>query len=100
MQYAVRSVSDPFAVGWDLFGTAHMHIKASLRTHHLYIELIWYAQVAAIVIGHVAAILVAHIIALREIKGGPALVRRQLPLTILMVAYTFLGLWLLSAPTV
>ena len=50
-QYAVRALSDPFNVGWDLFGTAHMHVKDSLRTHHLYIELTWYAQVAAIVIG-------------------------------------------------
>ena len=99
-QYAVRAVSDPFGVGWDLFGTTHMHIKGSLATHHLYIELIWYAQVAAIVIGHVAAILVAHIIALREAKAVSAPVYRQIPLTVLMVAYTFLGLWLLSAATV
>ncbi len=99
-QYAVRAVSDPFNVGWDLFGTAHMHIKDSLRTHYLYIELTWYAQVAAIVIGHVAAILVAHIIALRELKSGSAPTYRQIPLTVLMVTYTFLGLWLLSAPAV
>jgi ABC-type proline/glycine betaine transport system permease subunit len=99
-QYAVRAVSDPFDVGWNLFGTAHMHIKDSLRTHHRYIELSWYAQVAAIVIGHVAAILVAHIIALREVKAGTAPVYRQIPLTVLMVTYTFLGLWLLSAPAV
>ena len=99
-QYAVRAMSDPFGVGWNLFATAHMHIKDSLRTHHLYIEITWYAQVAAIVIGHVVAILVAHIIALREVKAGPALDYRQIPLTVLMVGYTFLGLWLLSAPTV
>jgi hypothetical protein len=99
-QYAVRALSDPFDVGWNLFGTAHMHIKDSLRTHHLYIELIWYAQVTAIVIGHVTAILVAHIIALRELKSGSASAYRQIPLTVLMVAYTFLGLWLLAAPTV
>ena len=99
-QYAVRALSDPFNVGWDLFGTAHMHVKDSLRTHHLYIELTWYAQVAAIVIGHVAAILVAHIIALRAVKAGSAPAYRLIPLTVLMVAYTFLGLWLLSAPAV
>lgn len=99
-QYAVRALSDPFGVGWNLFGTSHMHIKDSLRTHHLYIELTWYAQVTAIVIGHVAAILVAHIIALREVKAGSAPAYRQIPLTVLMVAYTFLGLWLLSAPTI
>ncbi len=99
-QYAVGALSDPFNVGWDLFGTAHMHIKDSLRTHHRYIELTWYVQVAAIVIGHLVAILVAHIIALREVKAGSAPAYRQIPLTVLMVAYTFLGLWLLSAPTV
>jgi hypothetical protein len=99
-QYAVRALSDPFSAGWDLIGTAHMHIKDSLRTHHLYIEIIWYAQISAIVIGHVTAILVAHIIALRDVKAGSAPAYRQIPLTVLMVAYTFLGLWLLSAPTV
>ena len=99
-QYAFRAISDPFDVGWDLLGTAHMYIKDSLRTHHLYIELIWYAQMAAIVIGHVAAILVAHIIALGEEKVSSAPAYHQIPLTVLMVAYTFLGLWLLSAPTV
>lgn len=99
-QYAVRAVSDPFSAGWDIFGTAQMHIKDSLRTHHLYIELTWYVQVAAIVIGHVAAILVAHIIALGEVKADSATAYRQIPLTVLMVAYTFLGLWLLSTPTV
>ena len=39
-------------------------------------------------------------IVLRELKAGSAPVYRQIPLTVLMVAYTFLGLWLLSAPTV
>jgi len=99
-QYAVRALSDPFNAGWDLFGTAHMHVKDSLRTYHLYIEITWYAQVAAIVIGHMAAILVAHIIAHGEVKAGSATAYRLIPLTVLMVAYTFLGLWLLSAPTV
>ena len=99
-QYAVRAMSDPFNFGWDLLGTAQMHIKDSLRTHHLYIEVSWYVQVAAIVIGHVAAILVAHIISIREVKAGSVPAYRQIPLTVLMVAYPFLGLWLLSTPTV
>ena len=50
-------------------------------------------------VGHVIAVLVAHRIAL-EIQGpGRAATRSQIPLAILMVLYTLLGLWLLAQPT-
>jgi hypothetical protein len=59
-------------------------------------ELVWYLQVALIVWGHVVAVFEAHRVAL-PIHGAP---RRaalaQLPLVLLMVGYTFTGLWVLG----
>ena len=59
-------------------------------------SLVWYLQVALIVWGHVVAVFEAHRVAL-PVSGGP---RRaalaQLPLVLLMVGYTFTGLWVLG----
>jgi hypothetical protein len=59
-------------------------------------ELVWYLQVALIVWGHVVAVFEAHRVA-RPVHGAP---RRaalaQLPLVLLMVGYTFTGLWVLG----
>jgi hypothetical protein len=59
-------------------------------------SLVWYLQVALIVWGHVVAVFEAHRVAL-PVQGAPrraALV--QLPLVLLMVGYTFTGLWVLG----
>jgi hypothetical protein len=56
-------------------------------------------QAAAIVAGHVLAVVVAHMLADRLHPHGKGAALSQLPLTILMIAYTVLGLWLLSTPT-
>jgi hypothetical protein len=98
-QYALVSFSDPFSLGWNLFGTAHMPVRAAVAAGSDSAWLIWNAQAAAIVGGHVLAVLVAHLLAYRLHRTGRAATLSQLPLTILMIAYTVLGLWLLSTPT-
>jgi len=55
-------------------------------------------QAGAIVCGHVFAVLAAHRLASRLYGRPRAALLSQLPLTLLMVAYTVLGLWLLSTP--
>lgn len=97
-QYAVAALSDPFALGWNLFGTAHMHVSAGIvaGAHHAWI--IWNLQAAAIVVGHVVAVLVAHGLTCRLHDGSRRAVLSQFPLTILMIAYTMFGLWLLATP--
>ena len=58
---------------------------------------IWYVQVAALVLGHVAALVLAHDRAL-SIYGSPReATRSQIVMLVVMVAFTLLGLWLLSA---
>ena len=58
---------------------------------------IWYVQVGALVTGHVAALVLAHDRAL-VVYGSPrAATRSQIVMLVVMVLFTLLGLWLLSA---
>jgi hypothetical protein len=48
----------------------------------------------------VIAVVLAHIQAHAVIKNARAALKSQLPLLVLMVAYTTLSLWILSQPVV
>ncbi len=100
VQHALRAASDPFARGWNLLGTADLHVVTSLLTDASRVYLIWHAQVAIIVAAHVAGVVVAHALALQLAVRPAAAARGQLPLLALMIGYTLLGLWLLSTPAV
>ena len=52
-----------------------------------------------IIAGHMLAVLVAHGLAWRLHPVPSRAALSQLPLTVLMIAYTVFGLWLLSTPT-
>ena len=97
-QFTSRALSDPFAWGWDLLGTRDMHIHASIVTDRESIELIWKLQVFGIVAAHVAAVAISHFLALRLYSGPTQAFVSQIPMTVLMIAYTTFGLWLLSTP--
>ena len=49
--------------------------------------------------GHVLAVLIAHGLAWRLRPQASRAALSQLPLTLLMIAYTIFGLWLLATPT-
>jgi hypothetical protein len=88
-----RLASDPLGHGSDLFGAAQHNIDYGIVSA----TGIWYVQVGALVAGHVAALVLAHDRAL-ELYGSPrAATRSQVVMLLLMVAFTCLGLWLLSA---
>ncbi|MGH7312732.1 MAG: hypothetical protein ACREJV_06145, partial [Candidatus Rokuibacteriota bacterium] len=99
VQYALRAASDPFARGWDLFGTRDLHVVTSFLSDPSRIYAIWRSQVALIVIAHVAGVVIAHGLAVRLNAPATVTARSQLPLLALMIGYTMLGLWLLSTPT-
>lgn len=82
--------SDPFAIGWDLFGTAEWRMNLLLVSTTA-IALI---QVGAIVCGHVLGVVIAHDRAVALFKGRDQ-VRGQYPLLITMVFYTLSGIALL-----
>jgi hypothetical protein len=58
---------------------------------------IWYVQVAALVIGHVCGLILAHDRALTIWSDARQATRSQYWMLAVMVAFTSLGLWLLSA---
>jgi hypothetical protein len=59
---------------------------------------VWYVQVGALVLGHVAGLTLAHDRALVVYDDDPRqATRSQYWMLAVMVAFTSLGLWLLSA---
>ena len=98
-QYALVALSDPLGRGWDLFGTAGLHVAPGIVAGSESARTIWNLQAAAIIGGHVVAVLAAHMLAGRLHPTRGTTTASQLPLTGLMVGYTLFGLWLLSTPT-
>jgi hypothetical protein len=99
-QYLYAAISDPFALGWDLFGTADRHVTASMLIDIHSVEKLWMAQTAIIVTGHCIGIVIAHMIALRHFAQPASATISQIFLGLAMVGYTVFGLWLLSTPAV
>jgi hypothetical protein len=97
-QNALKALSDPLARGWNLLGARDYHVRASFLTDHGSVHAIWYVQVGVIVAAHVAAVFVAHVLALRRHGATRTALASQAPMTLLMIGYTVLGLWLLSTP--
>jgi hypothetical protein len=86
-------VSDPLGTGENIFGTAQTTIDYTWISA----TAIWYVQVAALVLGHVAGLVLAHDRALVTFKESRAATRSQYWMLAVMIAFTSLGLWLLSA---
>jgi hypothetical protein len=85
--------SDPLGDGSDLFGGASAGIDYAIVSA----TQIWYVQVGALVLGHVAGLVLAHDRAL-SVYGSPrSATGSQIVMLLVMVMFTLLGLWLLSA---
>ncbi len=90
-QALIAAASDPFGLGWDLFGTAGWAINYTWFPT----TAIWWVQLSAIVGGHVLGVVLAHDRALAEFPKATA-VRTQWAMLTLMVALTSLGLFILA----
>ena len=93
-QYIVPLLSDPFGYGWNLFGTAGYRVNVGI----VGARFAWYTAVTAIVVGHVVAVYLAHVRSMRIFATRHAALRSQVPLTALMVVYTFISLSILAEP--
>lgn len=93
-QVLVGLLSDPFNLGWNLFGTADLINKAII----LDAGFVWNSQVFFIILGHIAAVFLSHLIALHKFKSNKLALISQIPMLLLMVSYTVFGLWILSQP--
>lgn len=98
-QYALVALSDPFSLGWNLFGTAYMQVAPGVVAGAGSARVLWNLQAGAIIAGHMLAVLIAHLLAARLHPSSRQAALSQVPLTLLMVIYTVFGLWLLSTPT-
>jgi hypothetical protein len=99
-QNALIALSDPYALGWNLFGTADWHTTTSFLNTMAGVSLIFNTQTLVIALGHIVGIVMAHLIALRIFETPRQAVISQIPLAALMVFYTAFGLWLLATPRI
>lgn len=97
-QYALVAASDPFSQAFDIFGYAKHRVTGSWLTNHHTVALIWKLQAGAIVFGHILAAVYAHALALKHYGQTRGAVMSQMPLMVVMIAYTLFGLWLLATP--
>lgn len=90
----ISLASDPFGVGANIFGTANW-FRAPIIPDT---ETVWHCQLALIVGGHIMSVYIAHIQALSLFGSRRQAMLSQIPMLVLMVAFTVLGLWILSLP--
>lgn len=100
IQYSYKVASDPLNNGKDFFNIGDFNVTTSFFNTIETVKLIWFIQASAIVIGHVIAVLLAHSICEGYLKKKSSILISQFPISIFMIGYTFLGLWILSTPTV
>ena len=86
-QFTWAAVADPFGREWVPDATAWTGVPGSV---------IWYLQVTLIIWGHVVAVFEAHRVSLGVHVDGRRAAMVQAPLILLMVGYTFTGLWVLG----
>jgi hypothetical protein len=92
-QSTLISMSDPFGTGADWFGTADWTVNYWFAYHPTLVAMI---KVLGVVAGHVVAVVAAHDRAVSLLPRDHQ-VRGQLPMLVVMVAFTSGGLFLLFA---
>ncbi len=92
-QQTLIQLSDPMGTGANLLGTANWHVGYWLSLHPDFLAV---TKVLAVVTGHVLGVIASHDRAVRLLPARHRLTG-QLPLLVVMVAYTFGGLSLLFA---
>jgi hypothetical protein len=86
-------LADPFGLGWKL-----LSIQPAEQQPKLSMGVIWHAQVAAILVGHIVSTYLAHTISVRIFPSRRRAIFSQIPILLLMVAYTIFGIWVLALP--
>lgn len=90
-QQAIIDLADPLGHGWNLLGLGNAEVNYVLSLHPSVLATI---KVCCVVGGHVAGVISAHDRALRLLPTGYQLTG-QLAMMLVMVGYTFTGLYLL-----
>jgi hypothetical protein len=90
-QQTLILLSDPMGTGANLLGTADLSVNFWLSTHPVFLAVV---KVLAVVTGHVLGVISSHDRAIKLLSRRDQLTG-QLPLLMVMVAYTGTGLYLL-----
>ena len=98
IQFVVANLADPLAKGWNLFGLGSTRVKVGFLAVPDTVKTIWITQAGVVVLCHVLSVLLSHRTAETLCKNKHNVMRLQLGLSVLMVAYTIFGLWLLASP--
>jgi hypothetical protein len=93
-QLVFPAATDPFAMGWDLFGTRGWSIDVTV----IGAEQIWWIAFVALIIGHALSVLIGHRRALQVFGNPRNAAVSQIPMMFAMVGLTVLSLWILSQP--
>lgn len=97
-QYTLKALSDPWQNGADYLGLGQFYVTTGFFNTLATQRVIFLTQAGAIVIGHILAILLSHRIAADYFPTRRGVLISQIPLSVFMIAYTVLGLWLLATP--
>ncbi|MEO0994860.1 MAG: hypothetical protein AAFX62_13755 [Pseudomonadota bacterium] len=98
IQYTLAALSDPLNTGADLLRLGEFRVTTGFFNRLDTVRPIWLTQAGLVVLGHVWSVMLAHRIALDLFGKGRQAAWATLPLSLFMIGYTFLGLWLLAAP--
>jgi hypothetical protein len=90
-QQAIIALADPLGKDWNLLGLGHLHVAYLLSLHPTLLAVV---KVTSVVTGHIVAVIAAHDKALRLLPKRHQLTG-QLTMMLVMVGYTFTGLYLL-----
>lgn len=90
-QQTIIDLADPLGRGWNLLGVGNAEVNYVLSLHPSVLATI---KVCCVVGGHVAGVIAAHDRALKVLPTGYQLTG-QLAMMLVMVGYTFTGLYLL-----
>ena len=90
-QYTLAALNDPMMTGESWLGLPPFFVSFGFLTDPRVMPLIYGLQFAAILGAHLLAVLLGL-----KLAGQGARPLAHLPMTVLMVGYTVLGLWLLS----
>lgn len=92
-QYTLAALNDPLFRGDSLLGMPFLYVSFGFLSEGSSIALIYAIQFAAILCAHLLAVILSLKLSARGDAVHPA---AHIPMTALMVAYTILGLWLMS----
>ena len=95
-QTLVYLISDPFGLGWNLFGTRDFTIDIAI----IGTKTAWYIALGSIIVGHAVSVYLAHVVAERLLDTRARALKALVPMTVLMVLYTVISLQILAEPLV